>query len=62
MTYIYLHIFDNNESNPSFHKEQLLAIAGRGGFGWTHWQALYMRKISRKKKQNNTTITAVEAI
>ena len=35
MTYIYLHIFENNESNPSFHEEQLqlLAIAARSGFG-----------------------------
>ena len=59
MTSIYLHVFDNNESNPSFHEEQLLAIAARSGFGWmflTHWQALYKWKFSRKKnktKQNN---------
>ena len=56
MTYIYLHIFDNNESNPSFHEEQLqlLAIAARSGFGrmfFTHWQALYKWKISRKKNK-----------
>ena len=65
MTYIYLHIFDNNESNPSFHEEQLLAIAARSGFGWmflTHWQALYKWKISRKKKQNKTTITTLKTI
>ena len=59
MTYIYLYIFDNNESNPSFHDEQLLAIAARSGFGWmffTHWQVLNKWKISRQKtktKQNN---------
>ena len=65
MTYIYLHIFDNNESNPSFHEEQLLAIAARSGFGrmfFTHWQALYKWKISRKKKQNKTTITTLKTI
>ena len=57
MTSIYLHVFDNNESNPSFHEEQLLAIAARSGFSWmflTHWQALYKWKFSRKKKQNKT--------
>lgn len=60
MTYIHLHISDNNESNPSLHEEQPPATAARSGPGRmfpTHWQALYKWKFSRKKqnktKQNN---------
>lgn len=34
MTYFYLHVFDNNDSNPSFYKDQLPAIAAHSSFGW----------------------------
>ena len=33
MIYFYLYVFDNNDGNPSFHEEQLPAIAARGSFG-----------------------------
>ena len=44
MIYFYLHVFDNNDSNPSFHEEQLPAIAadsGLAGCFLTHRQAVY---------------------
>ena len=57
MIYFYLRVFDNNYSNPSFHEEQLPAIAADSGFGsgcfLTHRQAVYKWKLSRKKKNNN---------
>ena len=34
MIYFYLCVFGRNNSNPSFHEKQLLAIAACSGFGW----------------------------
>ena len=62
-TFSYLYVFDNNDSNPSFHEEQHLAIGVRSGFGrilLTHRQAVDKRKLSSKK--NKKTITTVKTI
>ena len=67
MTYIYLHIFENNESNPSFHEEQLLAIAHVaalvGCFSRTDRHFTSEKFYAKKKtKQNKTTITTLKTI
>ena len=62
MIYFYLHVFDNNDSNPSFHEEQLPAIAadsGLAGCFLTHRQAVYKWKLSRKKEKTTATTTTV---
>ena len=33
MIYFLLYVFDNNDSNPSFHEERLPAIAASSDFG-----------------------------
>ena len=60
---------DNNDSNPSFHEEQLPTIAAHSGFGWnfffffTHQQALHEWKLLRQKKPTTTkTTTTVKTI
>ena len=57
MIYFYLHVFDNNDSNPSFHEEQLPAIAADSGFGWmfshTSTGSLQVKTFTQKKKNNN---------
>ena len=61
MIYFYLHVFDNNDSNPSFHEEQLPAIAADSGFGWmfSHTSAgsLQVKTFTQKKTTTTTTIT-----
>ena len=55
MIYFYLYIFDNNNSNPLFHEEQLPAIAtiaaALAGCFLTHLRAVHKWKFSHKKKQ-----------
>ena len=56
MINFYLYVSDNNDSNPSFHEEQLPAIAARRGSWWmfSHAsQAVYKWKLSRKNNNNN---------
>ena len=56
MIYLRSYVFDNDDSNASFHDEQLPAIAARNSFGWlAHRQAVLKWKLSRKKKHKNKT-------
>ena len=59
MTYFYSYVFDNNDSNPSLHEEQLPAIAARSGFCWLFSHAstgsLQVKTFTRKKDNNNNS-------
>ena len=52
---------NKNDSNPSFHEEQLPAIATRSGFAWMFSHAstcrLQVRTFTQKKKNKKTTAT-----
>ena len=54
MIYFYLYVLDDDDSNPSFHKEQFPAIAARSGFGWmfSHisTRRLQMKTFTQRKK------------
>ena len=53
--YFYLHVFENNDSNPSFHEEQLPLIAACSGFGWMFSHkltgSLHVKTFTQKKKK-----------
>ena len=55
MINFYLYVSDNNDSNPSFHEEQLPAIAARRGSWWMFSHAstgsLQVKTFTQKKKQ-----------
>ena len=56
--YFYLHVFENNDSNPSFHEEQLPLIAACSGFGWMFSHkltgSLHVKTFTQKKKNYST--------
>ena len=55
MIYLRAYVFDNDDSNASFHDEQLPAIAARNGFGWmfsrTSTGSTQVKTFTRKKPQ-----------
>ena len=58
MIYFYLQVFENNDSNPSFHEEQLSLIAACSGFGWMFSYkltgSLHVKTFTQKKKNYST--------
>ena len=64
MTYFNSYVFDNNDSNPSLHEEQLPAIAARSGFCWLFSHAstgsFTSENFHAKKKTTTTTVTKVK--
>ena len=58
MINFYLYVSDNNDSNPSFHEEQLPAIAARRGSWWMFSHAstgsLQVKTFTQKKNNNNS--------
>ena len=59
MIYLRSYVFDNDDSNASFHDEQLPAIAARNGFGWmfsrTSTGSNQVKTFTQKKKYKNKT-------
>ena len=59
MIYLRSYVFDNDDSNASFHDEQLPAIAARNGFGWmfsrTSTGSNEVKTFTQKKKYKNKT-------
>ena len=55
MINFYLYVSDNNDSNPSFHEEQLPAIAARRGSWWMFSHAstgsLQVKTFTQKQQQ-----------
>ena len=55
MIYLRSYVFDNDDSNASFHDEQLPAIAVRNGFGWmfsrTSTGSTQVKTFTQKKTQ-----------
>ena len=55
MIYFHLYVFNNNNSNPSFHEEQLPAIAAHSSFGWifphTSTGSSQVKIFTQQKKQ-----------
>ena len=61
MINFYLYVSDNNDSNPSFHEEQLPAIAARRGSWWMFSHAstgsLQVKTFTQKKTTTTTATT-----
>ena len=59
MIYLRSYVFDNDDSNASFHDEQLPAIAARNGFGWmfsrTSTGSAQVKTFTQKKKYKHKT-------
>lgn len=59
MIYLRSYVFDNDDSNASFHDEQLPAIAARNGFGWmfsrTSTGSTQVKTFTQKKKYKHKT-------
>ena len=66
MIYLRSYVFDNDDSNASFHDEQLPAIAARNGFGWifsrTSTGSNQVKTFTQKKntKTKQTTVKTIQ--